>query len=161
MPTQTLYDGHILKLELLDDKWEIVRHAPAVAVLARRGNEVLGVRQLRRAIGEESWEVPAGLIDEGETPEEAALRELAEETQLTGRLELLTQVFSSPGFTDEKVYIFEATDLRAAEGEPDDDEDLTVSWDDCRTLWEQLRSGQLSSSGPSVIALQHALHTLK
>ena len=161
MKIETLFEGHVVTLELLDRKWEIVRHAPAVAVLALRDDKILGVRQERRAIGQSTWEVPAGLIDEGETALEAAERELAEETQLGGDLELLTQVYSSPGFTDEKIYIFEATQLREATGELDDDEILSVTWEDPQTLWDEIATGKLASSGPAVIALQYALQRIK
>ena len=161
MDSETLFDGHILKLELLDKKWEIVRHAPAVAVLALRDGQILGVRQERRAIAQMTWEVPAGLIDEGETPVEAAARELAEETQLGGDLKMITQVYSSPGFTDEIIYIFEAKNLRTAVGELDEGEILSVTWEDPQQLWESIASGQVASSGPAVIALQYALQILK
>lgn len=150
-----------MSLELLDDKWEIVKHAPAVAVLALQDGKILGVRQERRAISQMTWEVPAGLIDEGETPREAAERELAEETQFGGNLRLITQVYSSPGFTDEKIYIFEAQNLREAAGELDEGEVLSVTWEDPQRLWEKIASGQLATSGPALIALQYALQTLK
>ena len=102
MKRDVIYEGNILTLLTLDDRWEVVEHAEAVAVLALRGASILGVTQHRPAIGKPTWEVPAGLVDPGETPLQAAKRELAEETQLTGELSLLTQLYSSPGFTDEK-----------------------------------------------------------
>ena len=81
--TKTIYDGHIVKLELEDGKWEIVRHADAVAILLlSEGGEMKLVRQRRRAVDADTLEAPAGLIDEGETPEAAARREWYEETGL-------------------------------------------------------------------------------
>jgi len=151
-----IYQGHILTLSILEDKWEIVEHAEAVAVLVTRGKEVLGVVQRRPAVGQDTWEIPAGLIDEGESPETAARRELAEEAQLTGELELLTQFYSSPGFTDEKIYLFRATHLSPATGTPDEGEALTLSWRDIETLWEDVRAGRVASSGPSLLALSLA-----
>lgn len=66
---RTIYDGHILKLELLDDKWEVIRHADAVAVLALNdAGEMLLVRQFRRAVDAHTLEAPAGLIDGEESP---------------------------------------------------------------------------------------------
>ena len=155
-----IYEGHILTLVKLEDKWEIVEHAPAVAVLALRGREVLGVEQYRPATGQRTWEVPAGLIDAGETPETAARREFAEETQLEGRLEFLTQVYSSPGFTDEKIYLFLAHDLSPADGRPDDDEDLDIVWRNVDQVWEAVKAGTVASSGPTVLALSIAKQRL-
>lgn len=155
-----IYDGHILGLVKLDDRWEVIEHAPAVAVLALRGRTVLGVEQYRPAIGQRTWEVPAGLIDGDETPEAAARRELAEETQLEGRLEFLTQVYSSPGFTDEKIYLFLAHDLSPAEGHPDDGEDLEIVWRDVDEVWDDVKNGTVTSSGPTVLALSIAKQRL-
>lgn len=156
MAEDIIYEGRILTLVTLEDTWEVIRHAEAVAILALRGREVLGVVQRRPAVGGDTWEVPAGLIDEGETPEQAALRELAEETQLTGTPELLTQFYSSPGFTDEKIYLYRVTNLSPAEGEADEGEDLEIVWRDVDELWEEVRSGTTLSSGPSVLALNLA-----
>ena len=156
-----IYDGHILTLVKLDDRWEVAEHAPAVAVLALRGREVLGVQQYRPAIGRRTWEVPAGLVDEDETPEAAARRELAEETQLTGDLEYLTQVYTSPGFTNERIHLFLAHDLSPAEGRPDDDEDLAIVWRDVDEVWEDVKNGTVASSGPTVLALSIAKQRLE
>lgn len=157
MTRDVLYEGQILNLVKLEHRWEVVEHAPAVCVLALRGDEVLGVTQARPAIGQETWEIPAGLIDAGETPEAAARRELAEETQLTGELSLITQVYTSPGFTDEKIYLFEARGLSPAQAETDEGEDVTVSWRHVSSLWEEIREGNIASSAPTVLALSFAL----
>ena len=134
MKRDVIYEGNILTLAILDDRWETVEHAPAVAVLALRGPNILGVVQDRPAIGKTTWEVPAGLVDPGETPLQAAKRELAEETQLTGELSLITQLYSSPGFTDEKIHLYQARNLTEAEGELDEGEELTVQWRDVNEL---------------------------
>ncbi len=155
-----IYRGNIVTLVVLDDHWEIVEHAAAVAVLAQRGRSVLGVVQHRPAVGERTWELPAGLIEPGESPEQAARRELAEEAQLGGRLELLTRMYSSPGFTDEHIYLFEATDLEEADGVPDDGEDLTLEWRDAIELWRDVSEGRVLTSAPSLVGLRHALARL-
>lgn len=161
---EVLYRGRILNLVRLEGRWEVSENAEAVAILAYRESDnapqILGVRQRRPAIGQETWEVPAGLIDPGETPEVAAARELAEETQLTGTLQRVTQFYSSPGFTTEKIHLFEAADLRSAAATADPDEVLTVSWENPVTLWQHIREGQLASSGPTVIALMYLLARL-
>ena len=156
MKRDVIYEGNILTLVTLDDRWEIVEHAPAVAVLALRGANILGVTQHRPAIGKTTWEVPAGLVDPGETPLQAAKRELAEETQLTGELSLLTQLYSSPGFTDEKIHLYHARNLTKTTGELDKGEELTVQWRNVNELWDEIRAGKTASSGPSVLALSVA-----
>jgi len=152
-----VFRGRIVELEILDERWEVVRHAPAVAVLAvdERGR-VLGVRQRRPAVAGSTWELPAGLIDPGETPEAAATRELAEEAQLAADLELLAVGYVSPGFTDERVHLFEATHLRPAPGRPDDGEELEVAWLDLDAAWQAAATGALVTSMVTLLGLRHA-----
>lgn len=157
MNQQRLYDGKILSLIIQDNKWEIIEHAEAVAILVIQNQQVLGVMQHRPAIDQITWEIPAGLIDKGETPLQAAKRELAEETQLQGKLSLITQVYSSPGFTNEKIYIFSAENLHTAYAKPDSDEVITLSWRRPEDIWEDIRTGKLASSAPTVLALSYAM----
>ena len=161
MKREVIYDGNILTVVKLNDHWEVVEHTAAVCVLALRdsekGQEVLGVVQPRPAIGTDTWELPAGLVEEGEEPRDAALREFAEECQLTGDLTLLTQVHSSPGFCTEKAYVYEATNLRHADGTPDEGEDITLSWRNLEEVWREVSSGRVSSSSHALLALTYAL----
>jgi 8-oxo-dGTP pyrophosphatase MutT (NUDIX family) len=94
---------------------DYVVHIGAVGVVALddEGRVVL-VRQYRHAVGQELWELPAGLIDQdGESLDRAAVRELEEEADLTaGRVELLVDVHPSPGFSNEVIRLFLARDLR-------------------------------------------------
>jgi ADP-ribose pyrophosphatase len=156
MNRKCIYKGYILSLVIEDDKWEIIEHAEAVAVLIMRRREVLGVMQHRPAINQTTWELPAGLMDDGETPLEAAQRELAEEVQLTGDLELITQFYTSPGFTNEKLYVFEAKNLSSAYAEPDSDENIQLSWRDVDEVWEDIKQGKVAASSPTVLALSYA-----
>ena len=159
--TETIYQGHIVTLEKQEGKWEVVRHAPAVAILALRDGKMLCVRQLRRAVNAVTLEVPAGLIDEGETPEEAANRELSEEVGMQGDLTLLTRFYSSPGFCDELLYVFRAQNLREAQGTPDDDEDITVEWHDPHEVLDGLRKGSIQGSATTITATLFALQELQ
>lgn len=91
---------------------DIVRHPGAAAVVPFLGDdEVLLIRQLRHAAGGTIWEVPAGKLD-GDSPEACAARELEEEAgQRAGRLESLGAIWTTPGFTDERIHLFSAHDL--------------------------------------------------
>ncbi len=122
-----LYRGRILNLAL-EGRYEIVEHKPAVAVIALKESQMLFVRQMRPAVGLAPLEIPAGLIEPGEDPLEAARRELAEETGLSGDLAYLFSFYVSPGFTDEKAYVFLAENLREAQATPDEDEAIEVLW---------------------------------
>jgi len=104
-----LPNGHRMELE-------IVRHpgASAVAALDADGNVTL-LRQYRHAVGGYLWEVPAGKLDPGEEPRTCAERELREEAGLeAGRLEPAGSIVTCPGFCDEVIHLFVATDLRQA-----------------------------------------------
>lgn len=158
---ETIYRGSILDLHKLDGKWEYVEHAPAVAVLAIAEGRVLGVRQPRPVIGAETWELPAGLVDPGESPEAAAARELAEETQLGGSLERLVTLYTSPGFTDERVTLFVAGELEPRDGRPDAGEDLEVVWRDPFEVWDAAARGELATSGVTLVGIRHAMALLR
>jgi len=121
---------------------ETVHHPGAVAILPvlPDGKMVL-VRQYRYATGRPLLEVPAGTLDPGESPDACALRELAEETGYqTKSLRRLCQFYCSPGWADEVLYAFVATDLVNGESSPEEDEDLElveVAPDDVQRLIAQ------------------------
>lgn len=109
-------------------KREIVEHEPVVAIVPVDVNgDIILVRQYRLATGGVMLEVPAGGVDEGESFEEAAQRELSEEVGLRARtLVQLADFYPSPGFLTERVIAYLATDLSDTPGEPDEDEDIVV-----------------------------------
>src|SRR5215212_9779663 len=105
---------------------EVVHHPGAVAVVAHDGEQLYLVAHAREAVGEEELlELPAGKLeeDEDEEPLKAAKRELAEEVGKSAReWRHLSTCYSSPGFTDEQMHVYLATDLYDADVEPDDGE---------------------------------------
>jgi len=108
---------------------EIAVHPGAVAVVAHDGERLYLVAQPRESVDEqELLELPAGKLDqEGESPLEAARRELAEEVGVRARSwEHLTSCYSSPGFTNEEIHLYLATELQEADVEADDSERIDV-----------------------------------
>ncbi|MEV4499987.1 ADP-ribose pyrophosphatase [Micromonospora arborensis] len=113
---------------------DLVRHVGAVAVVALDdAGRVVLIRQYRHPVGRHLWELPAGLMDvSGEELPAAALRELAEEADLTAaRIDVLVDLHSSPGFTNELVRVFLARDLTAVPADErherrDEEADLQV-----------------------------------
>lgn len=107
---------------------EVVQHPGAVTVVAcPTPDRILLVSQFRYAIGRMSLELPAGKLEPGEEPAAAALRELAEETGWRAEsCRLIGQFYSTPGFSDERMYLFEAKGLQTGAQSPDDDE-----WIEC------------------------------
>lgn len=148
-----LYHGRILNLAIEDERFEIVEHKPAVCILAEREGKILFVRQYRPAIASDTLEIPAGLIEEGEDPLEAARREFAEEAQLTGDFEYLGSFYVSPGFCDEKLHVFKARNLRPASGVPDDDEDIVVEWHDPRDVLKAARENRAQISASAMAGI--------
>lgn len=108
---------------------EIVERADCAAILAlnERG-QMLIVRQHRPAAGCATAEIPAGLLDAGETPAEAALRELREETGFAAELKPLGSVWVAPGFCRQRAHLFLASGLREAPLAPDADEEISTEW---------------------------------
>ncbi|MDW7667606.1 MAG: NUDIX hydrolase [Bacillota bacterium] len=133
---ESIYKGKILELKVLDvelpdketSKREIVINADAVVVIAfDKDNNLFFVKQYRKAIEDYLLELPAGKIDPGESPKETAKRELAEEIGYTSeKMELLFSIYSSPGFSKEKIYVYKASNLIEKSIECDDDEFIEI-----------------------------------
>jgi ADP-ribose pyrophosphatase len=131
-----VYSGRIISVDLDSVRFpdgsvgqlEMIRHPGASAVVPLLGDldgdpEVLLIRQYRYAAEAFLYEVPAGRLDPGERPEQCAHRELREETGYTAaRVEHLFTMFTTPGFTDEKIHLFLATGLTAGESAREADE---------------------------------------
>ncbi len=123
----------------------IVRHAGSAVMMAgdARGR-VLLVRQYRLPAEAMLWELPAGRLDPGETPLQAARRELEEETGYRARRwRKLLSFYASPGYIAEKMNVFVATDLIPGPPKPMDDERIRTRWFTPAELRRMIRAGRL------------------
>lgn len=162
-----IFDGKIIKLELHQVELsngktvdrEIIRHRGGVAVIPINENkEIYLVKQYRRPYDKELLEVPAGKLEAEEKPEVCGERELQEETGLRAeKLTYLTQMYPSPGYTDEVIHIYKAEGLTEGKLSLDEDEFLNV---EKYTLGEALSMVQkgIITDAKSVIAIL-LLHT--
>ncbi len=150
----TLPNGNAVELD-------IVRHPGAAAVVPFVSErEVLLIRQYRHAAGGTIFEVPAGKLDPGEDPSTCAARELEEEAGCrAGRLVDLGWIWTTPGFTDERIHLFAAFDLEPVPHRRDADEvieTVRMGFDEALDLvWR----GELNDS-KSALALLRAAHHL-
>jgi ADP-ribose pyrophosphatase len=147
-----IYRGRVVRLAL-EGHWEIIEHAEAVGVIAEQGGKLLFVRQYRPAIRAQTLEIPAGLVEPGEDLIETAKRELTEETQLSGDMEYLLSFYPSPGYCDEKLHLFRATNLHPAVGIPDQDEDIKVEWLEPAEVLRLARAGQVQVAATTVAGI--------
>jgi len=130
--SERIYDGRVVNLRVdtvrlpngRASKREVVEHGEAVALVPMRDrNTVLLVRQFRLPAGRALLEIPAGGVEENESPEACARRELAEEVGLVpDRLVPLFSCYLAPGYSTEVIHGFLALDLREAPEEADEDE---------------------------------------
>ncbi|MDP7039284.1 MAG: NUDIX hydrolase [Myxococcota bacterium] len=165
-----ILDGKMLKVSV-DDlilpnnqacQFEIVRHpGAAVIVPVDNQNRVTLVRQYRYVCDTWMLEVPAGKLDPGEEPEACAKRELLEETGLVaGKLEPLGIIYPTPGFCDEKLWLYLARELTQASQNLDADEILEVKTYTLENAVELALNGDIQDA-KTVCALLRAAHCLK
>ena len=148
-----IYDGAVLKVVcdrvLLPNGKEATRemclHIGAVAVVALDGDEVLMERQFRYPHGRVFFEIPAGKLDSpDEDPEEAARRELREETgAVAGKMTYLGRIDTTPALINEKIHLYLAEELSFTERELDEDEFLTVERVDISAFYETVMRGEI------------------
>ncbi len=139
---------------------DMVRHPGASAVVPFLDDvRVLLIRQYRYAASGEIYEVPAGKLDPGEAPAVCAARELEEETGYrAGRLEGFGPIWTTPGFTDEKIHLFAAFDLSPGEQRLEDDELIELVPMPFGEALEMVWSGQLSDAKSALALLHTAKH---
>jgi ADP-ribose pyrophosphatase len=124
---------------------DIVVHPGSVVVMpVFPDGKILLIRQYRHTAQDFLWELVAGRVDEGESPAEAAHRELAEETGYAARrLKKLLEIFPSPGFVAEIMWIFLASALTQGAARPEEDERIQARRFSLREAEHMIRSGKL------------------
>ena len=140
---------------------EMIRHPGAAAVVpflddpASADPRVLLIHQFRHAADDWLWEVPAGTLSPGEAPERCAERELAEEAGVeAGKLRRLTTIFTTPGFTDERIHLFLAQELTPVALSQEDDEFITVHEKPWSAVGRLIRQGKIRDA-KSLCALMY------
>ena len=160
-----IYRGKIVNLRcddaVLPDgrpcKREVIEHSGGAAVLCVQGGKVALVRQFRYAYGEAIYEIPAGKLNAGEDPMLAAKRELEEETGLqAGRLVHLFTLYPTPGYTNEKIYIYEAEGVQAGAQRLDEGEFLNVEYMPVRDALSMVENGTIKDAKTIVALLDYA-----
>ena len=126
----------------------VVRHAGSAVMMAvDKKKRILLVRQYRLPADDYLWELPAGRLDPGEKPLQAAKRELAEETGYSARKwTKLASFWVSPGYVEERMTIFLATDLTEGEATPMDDERIETRWFKRKEVADMIATGKLEDA---------------
>ncbi|PWM70400.1 MAG: ADP-ribose pyrophosphatase [Bacillota bacterium] len=159
----TVYAGKILSVRndvvLLPDgktsRREIVEHNGGSCVLAVKEGKILFVKQFRYAMGEVLYEIPAGKLEKGENPESTAVRELEEECGLKAHaVELLYVTYPTPGYSEEKIYIYRCRSFGQGTAHPDENEFLTGEWIEEKEVKKMMKDGRIRD-GKTLIALLH------
>ena len=155
------YTGRVINLDIDQVRFpngtvgelEMIRHSGASAVLPFLGDPagedptILLIRQYRYAADGFIYEIPAGRLEPGEPPEQCAVRELREETGCTAaKMEHLYTMYTTPGFTDEKIHLFVATGLERGETALEQDEFVEVVPTTMSAALKLIRDGTINDA---------------
>ncbi len=160
--SETKYKGKILNLRIDtvesvngESTREIVEHSGGAVVLPLLPNKnVVMIRQFRKPLERDVLEIPAGKIEQGESPEETAFRELQEETgYMANNMTLLTKMYPSVGYSEELLYIYLATDLEPGETDFDENEDIDTYSYHIDDLYEMVMEGKIQDAKTQIAIL--------
>src|SRR5215468_10769277 len=151
LSSEMIYEGPVFGLRRdevieptgLRTRREVITHPGSVVVLpVLRDKRIVLIRQYRHATRQYLWELVAGRMDAGESVKEAAARELLEETGYRAkRFNVFLDVFPSPGFLEERMYILLAEGLTEGEAEPEEDEKIDVRAYKLKELKQMIQNG--------------------
>jgi ADP-ribose pyrophosphatase len=162
LESRRIYDGHVLNLRVDTvntssgtHEWEVVEHSGAVVVIAMPSpEEMVLVRQYRHPLERETWEVCAGSMDPGESPEDAARRELREETGFRAKsIRRLWSAYSAPGFCSELLHFFVTDEWDTGETDFDPGEDITIATFPVSRLREMIERDELPDAKTQISVL--------
>jgi ADP-ribose pyrophosphatase len=153
LSSRTIYKGPIFGIrrdEVIEPSGvrttrEVITHPGSVVVLpVLPDRRILLIRQYRHAARQYLWELVAGRMEPGERPRQAALRELIEETGYRAkRFRVFLDIFPTPGFLEERMFILLAEGLTAGEAEPEEDEKIISRAYNFKQMEGMIRSGKL------------------
>jgi ADP-ribose pyrophosphatase len=155
LSSRTVFEGSILKLRVDEveaadghrSTREVIEHGGAVGVVCVHEGDIWLVRQYRHATSEVLLEIPAGKLGAGEDPEACATRELVEEIGLRPlRLEHLATYYTTPGFTNERFFLYFTDDVRAEAGATDAGEVIEVERRPAAAARDLLTSGEIEDA---------------
>ncbi len=168
--SETKFEGRIFKVRTENVELEngqaayreFVDHPGGVGVVAiTPDNKMLMVKQFRKAIENETIEIPAGKLERGEDPLECGIRELEEETGYKAKEFIsLGFLYPSPGFTDEKTYIYLAKDLYKGTVNPDEDEFLDILEVPLEEIYSKIMKNEINDA-KTVIGYFKAMEYVK
>ena len=159
--TTPIYDGVVVKLRKdkvvtergFETYREVIHHGGGACILVVKDKKILLVKQYRYAYGKEIYEIPAGKRDEGEDFFVTAKRELEEETGLIPlNLTKITEIYPTPGYTDEEIGIFFADKFEQGKLNFDDTEDLSSEWIEEEKVFKMLENGEIKDA-KTIIAI--------
>ena len=167
--SESIYDGKIIKVKkdtvLLENDThafrEVIMHPGGVCVVPiTQDNEVIFVRQFRYPYSRQLLEIPAGKLDAGELPLECGKRELLEETGCTAKeYKFLGELYPTPAYLDEIIYMYMATHLTYTEQNLDEDEFLEVEYIPLKKAVDMVLSGEIKDSKTQTALLKAYLLT--
>lgn len=162
LSSEMLYQGPVFGLRRdeviepngLRTKREVITHPGSVVVLpVLPDGRIVMIQQYRHATKQYLWELVAGRMEPGETPEQGAARELAEETGYRAKkIKVFLEVFPTPGFLEEKMFILLATGCQPGAASPEEDEKIVSAVYEPRKLEQMIHSGKLHD-GKSIAGL--------
>ena len=153
---KTIYKGRVIDLNLnkvtlpnnKECELEIIQHPGGVAILAvGETGRICLLRQYRFAAGGWIWELPAGRLEPGESPQVCAQRELVEEAgRNAASWQRLGEVYSSPGVFTEVIHLYLARDLKTVDDAPEEHEVFEVHWLPLPKIEAMIKAGEINDA---------------